>query len=247
MAGLPRVAAADTSPTPVPTSTAATPTESEAGESATDPLAPNPWYSVEDEYVPDFEDASGSSNQITLRAQVPLGRYNKMPAVFSAGHALNLIKFKLPFTTSSPSDAGSEVITGGGDMSVVSLALFGSAEKRWAAGPAFKFPTASQSDLGSGKWSIGPALGYTYEPGPWTFGIYTQSFFSYAGPKSRPPVAQTQIAPTISYAFAHGWTVGNSEMQYIYNYNLGAFTECSARLALRQKVQRRKQEARRRA
>jgi len=222
----PRLAAADASQAPAPTATApiSTPDEDTA-QNTTDPLMPSLWYSLEDEFAPNFEDASGSSNQLNLRAQLPLGRYYKMPAIFSAGHALNLIKFKLPFVTSSPSDAGSEVITGAGDMTVASLALFGSLQERWAAGPAFKFPTASQSDLGSGKWSIGPALGYTYEPGPhWTFGIYTASYFSYAGPKSRPPVQQTQITPTISYALAHGWSVGNSEMQYTYNYNLGAFT-----------------------
>ena len=73
-------------------------------------------------------------------------------------------------------------------MTAVWIGGFGSAERRWAAGAAFKFPTGSGT-LGSGKWSAGPALGYTYQTGPWTLGLYTQSFFV-----RRPGIADSATA-----------------------------------------------------
>ncbi len=161
---------------------------------------------------------------MTIRAQVPLGINPPLSSLLAGGHALSLVKISLPTVLSAPpANDGVPAETGSGDLTAVWIAGFGRASYRWAAGAAFKFPTGSGT-LGSGKWSIGPALGYTYDTGPWTLGLYSQSFFSYAGTGSRPPLRQTQIQPTISYAFSHGWSLGNSEMKYIYDYNIGNFT-----------------------
>jgi hypothetical protein len=40
----------------------------------------------------------------------------------------------------------------------------------WGLGPTFMLPTATDSQLGSGQWSMGPAaVGLTIQ-GPWVFG-----------------------------------------------------------------------------
>jgi len=194
-------------------------------------------YSVQETLVPNFDNETGSSNQINLRSQIPLGNRGTLPDFLSLGHALGLIKFKLPLVLSGPSDSNSSVIAGAGDLTAVALAMFGSRNERWVAGPDFRFPTGSNYGLGSGKWSIGPAFGYTHLSGRWALGFYTQSFFSYAGTRTQPRVGQTQIQPTVSYTFGHGWTLSNSEMQYVYDYHLGALTNAPLGFRIAKKLQ----------
>ena len=184
-----------------------------------DPLTPNLWFSLEDESL---QTVSGSSNQLNLRAQIPLAANPPIANLLASGQALSLIKLKMPIVLSAPSNAGIEAATGTGDVTATWLGGFGTSQSRWAAGAAFKFPTGSGS-LGSGKWSAGPALGYTYGTGRWTFGVYTQSFFSYAGSGSRSPVAQTQVEPQISVALSDGWSLGTSDMKFTYDYDEGSF------------------------
>src|SRR5208283_4625374 len=43
----------------------------------------------------------------------------------------------------------------------------------WGVGPIFQFPTASSSELGSGRWSAGPTAALVYSNGPWFNGILT--------------------------------------------------------------------------
>ena len=53
----------------------------------------------------------------------------------------------------------------------------------WGAGPAFQFPTATNNELGTGKWSAGPtgALVYSDSEGPWFAGILLTQLWSFAG------------------------------------------------------------------
>lgn len=205
---------------PASTPPPATQAAEQADAALVDPLTPNLWFSLEDESL---QSVSGASNQLNLRAQIPLAAAPPLTSVIASGRVLSLIKFKLPIVISAPSNIGVEAAVGTGDLTVAWLGGFGSAQSRWAGGASFKFPTGAGS-LGSGKWSVGPAIGYTAGVGAWTLGVYSQSFFSYAGSGSRAPVAQTQIEPTISYAFADGWSIGSSQMKYTYDYDSGRFT-----------------------
>ncbi len=224
LSSLAQAARADepSTPSPSPSSEPATNTatvEERENSALVDPLTPNLWFSLEDESL---QSISGPSNQLNLRAQIPLAISPPITNLLASGHALSLIKLKVPIVLSAPSNTGVEAATGTGDVTMTWLGGFGTAQARWAGGAAFKFPTGSGS-LGSGKWSAGPALGYTYETGLWTLGVYTQSFFSYAGSGARSPVAQTQLQPQISVALPGGWSIGNSEMKFTYNYDEGAF------------------------
>ncbi len=124
-----------------------------------DPLAPKGAFTIEDENT---QSVAGPNNQINLVGQVPLGINPPFADLLAHGHALSLLRIKLPIVTTSPTIAGVDAVTGTGDLSVTWLAGFGSAASRWAAGAILKFPTGSGA-LGSGKWSAGPALGYTHQ------------------------------------------------------------------------------------
>lgn len=77
----------------------------------------------------------------------------------------------------------------------------------WGAGPIFQFPTASSSELGSGRWSAGPTAAIVYTEGPWFGGILSYHLMSFAGNRARGSVNQTYIEPEISYNFESGWYV----------------------------------------
>jgi hypothetical protein len=217
-------AAASPYPSPTPSSS---PLPGDAVDADASPdfgsvVTPTRWVSLEEEVSPTYDGLSGSSSTINFRAQLPLGSKFSLPFI-DRRLPLQLIKLKLPFVTSAPRNA----ISGNGDTTLVGLQYLGTQEKGVSFGPAFKLPTASTSALGSGKWSVGPAGGYTYTnpDGMSAFGIYTQSFFSFAGDGSRPSVSQTQLQPTAFFALGPGFSIGTSTMQFTYNWELPGWTD----------------------
>ena len=46
----------------------------------------------------------------------------------------------------------------------------------WGAGPTFLLPTASQKELGTEKWGVGPAAVGLYMDGPWVVGVLVLAF-----------------------------------------------------------------------
>ena len=77
----------------------------------------------------------------------------------------------------------------------------------WGLGPIFEFPTATDTTLGTGKWSAGPAGTLVYVSGPWIDGILVSQLWSFAGADGRQSVSLTQIEALLSYAFANNWYV----------------------------------------
>jgi hypothetical protein len=75
----------------------------------------------------------------------------------------------------------------------------------WGVGPIFQFPTASSSELGSGRWAAGPTAALVYSKGPWLNAILTYHLMSFAGNCARGSVNQTYIEPEISYNLDSGW------------------------------------------
>jgi hypothetical protein len=196
-------------------------TELNVGDPSPDfngPVNPRLWFSLEDEASLSYSGLSGSSSQLNFRIQVPMGKFIQHPVLWP--RRLQILRLKLPVVTSAPSRA----VKGNGDTTLLGLQYLGVKERQWLVGPAFKIPTASVNDLGAGKWSVGPAAGYTYLHGRTSIGLFTQSFFSFAGPKSRPPFAQTQLQPGLFFSFPSGWIIGTSQMQFTYNWYRGQWT-----------------------
>ncbi|MGC2442124.1 transporter [Candidatus Binatus sp.] len=75
----------------------------------------------------------------------------------------------------------------------------------WGAGPIFQFPTASSSELGTGRWSTGPTAAVVYTNGPWFGGLLAYHLMSFAGNRARGSVNQTYVEPMISYNLESGW------------------------------------------
>jgi hypothetical protein len=191
--------------------TTASPSPSPSTQPSQNAAAPAPYFSAEEEVSPSYDDTTGSSTVLNLSGQIPY---------FGAG-VQQVFRIKLPVVTSAPQTA----ITGTGDISLFDLAVYGTPYGRWLSGATIRLPSGENDSLGSGKYSVGPAVGYEVRQGAWRMGFFNQNFFSVVGPKSRPPVGQTKIQPTIAYALPRGWTIGTSSMTFTYDWVRNAWTE----------------------
>ena len=74
----------------------------------------------------------------------------------------------------------------------------------WGLGPVFEFPTNS-SELGSDKWSAGPAALALTMQGKWVVGALAQNMWSFAGPSDEPSVNKFIFQYFINYNLDNGW------------------------------------------
>jgi hypothetical protein len=77
----------------------------------------------------------------------------------------------------------------------------------WGAGPTFLLPTASDDVLGTGKFSIGPAIVALVQPGKWTLGVLINNLWSVAGPRGRPDVNSMTLQYFVNYNLKKGYYV----------------------------------------
>lgn len=67
------------------------------------------------------------------------------------------------------------------------------------AGPAFLWPTATDSLLGAEQWAAGPTFVALQQNGPWTYGALANHLWSYTGDDARDEVNSTFVNPFLSY------------------------------------------------
>ena len=75
----------------------------------------------------------------------------------------------------------------------------------FAAGFATQLPTATSDRIGSGKWSLGPAVEYEYHRGRFYAAFVALQLWSFAGDDSRVNVNMMMIKPMITYDIARRW------------------------------------------
>jgi hypothetical protein len=86
----------------------------------------------------------------------------------------------------------------------------------WGAGPALLLPTATEDELGTEQWAIGPTIvALKQTEGGWTYGALWNYLVSVAGDEDRADVNSTFIQPFLAKAFKGGRTLTlNSESSY---------------------------------
>ena len=75
----------------------------------------------------------------------------------------------------------------------------------WGLGGLLMIPTASDSKLGSGKWSAGPAFRISYRKGLWNLGAFGGQSWSFAGDDNRKDVSQFIMRGTIRRKMPNNW------------------------------------------
>ncbi len=85
----------------------------------------------------------------------------------------------------------------------------------WGAGPALLIPTATNENLGTKKFGIGPTLVVLKQQHAWTYGVLTNHIWSVAGSDTKPKVNSTFLQPFVSYNTKDAWTYSvNTESTY---------------------------------
>lgn len=80
----------------------------------------------------------------------------------------------------------------------------------WGIGPSITLPSATNSEIGSGKLSMGPGAVALVMPKPWVIGILGRQLWSVAGPSSRKDVSQLLLQPFVNYNLPDGWYLVSS-------------------------------------
>ena len=75
----------------------------------------------------------------------------------------------------------------------------------WGIGPSISITTATDKELGSEKWSMGPTGVILFQPGWGTFGGLVRQLWSVAGDSDRDDVNQTLFEPFLNYNLPQGW------------------------------------------
>jgi hypothetical protein len=173
----------------------------ELAAQATDPTASLMSFQLNDWYTANFRGLDDSLNQVVFRAAIP----------FALGSTNNIFRVTQPYVTSSPSGA-----TGLADTTVFDLVVFGAPWGRWGVGISGTLPTG-RDELTTDKWTAGPALGFVNSSSKqYNWGMFAQTFFSFAGKDSAPNVGLINLQPIFSYQLGEGRSVslGNSALVY---------------------------------
>lgn len=84
-------------------------------------------------------------------------------------------------------------------------------------GPVINWPTGTNSQIDSGKWSAGPTFVLFHQHGPWTMGTLTHHIWSFAnaGHTDASRVSMTQLEPTLAYTWKNATSLTlSSEAKY---------------------------------
>lgn len=153
----------------------------------------------------DYGAPNGEASFLNIQPVVPVtvGDWNLVnraiiPLIDSPGEVAG--------TPNIPNPVPGDGATGLGD---INYSLYFSSVKYgkaiWGVGPSITLPTATDSQLGSKKVSIGPAGVVLFQPGWGTYGGLGRQLWSVAGDSDRASVNQTLIEPFLNYNLPKGW------------------------------------------
>jgi hypothetical protein len=75
----------------------------------------------------------------------------------------------------------------------------------WGVGASLSLPSASDDQLGTGKWSAGPTAVVLTQPGWGSVGLLARQLWSFSGDEDRREVSQLLLEPFINYNLKNGW------------------------------------------
>jgi len=174
--------------------------DDELAAKATDPTAQLMSFQLTDAYVASYHGVNDTSNQVIFRAAIP----------FDVGSKKHIFRVTQPYATSAR--AGSGLV----DTTVFDLMVFDQPWGRWGVGVSGTLPTGSDG-LSSDKWTAGPALGFVNASNrSVNWGLFMQSFFSFAGKGAASDVRLLNFQPIFSYQLGGGrsLSLGNSAIVY---------------------------------
>lgn len=198
---------------PTPSGTVAQ--SSSGGPSASDvanannPIAPMNAIFFQNYYAPTVYGTPGPNNLLDLRTLMVSGR--------------QIIRATLPITSSGNTNDNQP--SGLGDFNIFDAFKLTPPQSRnvLATGPLLVAPTATNSNLGEGKWQAGVAAVdvYSVSPGSILVGIFNWQH-SFAGEHSRPEAQSVVFQPIAALAIGGGYYFRSSG---VWNFDIANGTD----------------------
>jgi hypothetical protein len=164
-------------------------------------------YSLPFKFTFDYGADNGEATFLNIQPVIPMtiGDWNLINRVIAP-----LIHTQGPITGTpaipSPAPSEGKGATGLGDINYsVFLSPAAPGKVIWGVGPSLMMKTATNDQLGSGKWSTGPTAVVLIQPKPWTVGLLGRQLWSFAGDSDRKDVNQLLLEPFMNYNLADGW------------------------------------------
>ena len=139
-----------------------------------------------------------SSFALPIHDRWELANVNIIPIAYAPGRAAG--------TPGNPEPTGGGEVFGLGDITTAGLltpTLTG--RIKWGIGPMLGMPTSTDSSLGSGKWSAGPAVRLAYQSGPWRSGMLAGNLKSFSGDSDRADFSQLIVRGLIRRELGENW------------------------------------------
>jgi hypothetical protein len=187
----------------------------EARAQANNPLANFQAFNVHDYYIGELTSPDEDANQLWFRYAQP----------FSLGSTNWLMRASLPVNT-YPAGADSGNDTGLGDFNIFAAWLIdtGIDNLAFGFGPQMTMPTATESTLGSDKWSAGLVNTLFYFGWPrFQFGYLLSWQASFAGDEDRDSVNLGAFQPFLFYQLGEGWYLRSSGVM-AYNFDNDSYS-----------------------
>ena len=182
---------------------------------ANNPLAQFTAFNIHDYFIGEVTDTSRSGNQLWLRYAKPL----------SIGDSSWLMRASLPVNT-FPTPPSLDHDTGLGDFNVFAAWLVdtGNPAISFGIGPQITAPTATDTGLGSGKWSAGLVNTlFNASSKKFQYGYLLSWQGSFAGPTNRPDVNLGAFQPFMFYQLGGG-TYLRSTAVCSYNFENDSYS-----------------------
>lgn len=180
-----------------------------AAAQANNPLANMTAFNIQDYYIGELTDSDKSANQFWLRFAKPLS-IAKTNWIFRASLPINTF----------PTVPDGDKDTGLGDFNIFAAYLIdtGNPAVSFGIGPQITAPTASNDDLGSGKWSAGLANVLFNASSPkFQYGYLLTWQASFAGEDDRADVNTAAFQPFVFYQLGGG-TYLRAAPIWVYNF-----------------------------
>jgi hypothetical protein len=162
-------------------------------------------YSLPFKFTFDYGAPNGEASFLNIQPVIPItvGNWNYINRIIAP---LIDTPGQVSGTPAIPNPPPGDGATGLGD---INYSLFVSPAKPkgaiWGVGPSIMFPSATDEQLGSKKWSAGPTAVALFQPKWGTYGLLGRHLWSFAGNSDRPSVNQSLFEPFVNYNLPNGW------------------------------------------
>jgi hypothetical protein len=147
------------------------------------------------------------TNLMTLRLDAPVKLESGW--LLSTRFDLPLVRNDIP----SRDNPNGDYESGAGDL-LTQFFLISPPQGRWAyaVGAQLIWPTASQDQMGTGKYQLAPSVATVYYPEAWSkgsfVGLLLRDYFDYAGDDDRADIHEMSIQPLFNYNLPERWFLG---------------------------------------